>query len=194
MAVTPYIGQVQAFSFSFAPRGWALCQGQLLPINQNQALFALLGTFYGGNGTTNFALPNLQGRAVRGYGSGPGLSACNMGQVSGTENVTLLVSNLPPHNHNLVVTPGSGPKASASDGASPDPSATNNVIGQLNDPGFSALNNFYNNDTAPAIPLNTGSGAPSLSSSGSSQPVNIMQPYIAINYSIALVGIFPSRN
>lgn len=192
MASTPFIGLVLPFAFDFAPKGWAMCQGQLLPINQYQALFALVGTTYGGNGTTNFGLPNLQGRAARGYGQGPGLSACTMGQVAGTETITLTVNNLPNHTH-VLTSAGTGPKVSSQIGTSPSPSSATNVLGALNDPNLTAVNNFYNSAT-PNINLNTGYAAPALANNGGNQPVNIMQPYIALNYCIALVGIFPSRN
>ena len=193
MATTPFIGQVQAFSFNFAPKGWSMCQGQILPINNYQALFALLGTMYGGNGTSTFALPNLQSRAVRGYGQGNGLSTCTMGMVTGVENVTLLTTNLPSHNHTLVPGTSHPHKASSQPASSPDPGAGANVLSVLNDPGLTAVNSFYTN-SAPNVVLNIGSPALGLGVSGANSPVNIMQPYLAINYCIAMTGIFPSRN
>lgn len=192
MAASPYLGTVQAFGFPFAPKNWAQCNGQLIPIAQNQALFALLGTFYGGDGRTTFALPDLRGRAVRGYGQTPGLSPCPMGTVAGAEQVTLLATNLPLHNHMLTTT-GAGPMVSDQPGQSPAPDNSNNVLGALNDPSLSATNNFYTS-AAPNTNLNTGYGAPHLSNSGGSQPVDIMQPYLVVNYCIALSGYFPSRN
>lgn len=97
----PYIGQIMAVGFEFAPEGWAMCNGQLLPINQHQALFSLLGTKYGGNGTTNFGLPDLRGRVLLGMGHGPGLSSYQQGQVGGTENVSLQLTQIPAHNHSV---------------------------------------------------------------------------------------------
>lgn len=192
MASSPFIGQVQAFAFDFAPKNWAFCAGQIMPINQNQALFSLLGVTYGGDGKTTFGLPDLRSRAVRGYGQGPGLSACPMGSKTGAETVTLTLNNLPQHNHMLTTT-GAGPMASDQPGASPQPSPSNNVLGQLNDPTISATNNFYTN-VAPTINLNTGYPGPSLSYTGGNNPVDIMQPYQVVNYCIALSGIYPSRN
>src|ERR1700723_3711762 len=95
----PYVGEIRMVGFNFAPQGWAFCNGQLLPISQNAALFALIGTFYGGNGSTTFALPNLQGRVPMGMGTGTGLTTKTIGEFSGAENVQLLISNLPPHTH-----------------------------------------------------------------------------------------------
>ncbi len=192
-ASTPYLGQIQAFGFNFAPKNWAQCNGQLLAIAQSQALFALLGTTFGGNGTTTFQLPNLQSRAPRGAGQGPGLSACVMGQISGTENVTLTIANLPAHNHVLSSTGATSPKVSSQPGAAPEPSPTNNVLGALNDPSVTATNAFYNSQ-APDIPLKSASGTPSLSNTGGSTPTPVMQPYLVVNFCIALAGVFPSRN
>jgi microcystin-dependent protein len=194
MAAEPYLGQIQSFSFDFTPRGWAYCAGQTMSITTNQALFALLGTTYGGNGVTTFQLPNLQGRSVRGYGvGGGGLSPCNMGQVNGTESVTLNILQMPSHIHTLTSTPGAAAKASSADGIQPNPSAGVETLGVLNDSSLTATNNFYNN-LAPDTNLNTGSQPYSLANSGGNQPFSIMQPFLVINYCIALQGIFPSRN
>lgn len=193
MASSPYLGQIQAFSFDWAPKYWAQCNGQIMAINQNQALFSLLGTVYGGNGSTTFQLPNLQSRAPRGQGQGVGVSPCVMGQVAGVENVSLTVTNLPMHNHVLVGSAGTAPKASSAVGTVSAPSATENTLAALTDPNLSVINNFYN-AVAPDITLNTGSTTPSLSVSGGSQPVSIMQPFLAINFCIAVAGIYPSRN
>jgi microcystin-dependent protein len=193
MATTPYLGQVQSFSFDYAPKGWSLCNGQILPITQYQALFSLLGTFYGGDGRVTFALPNLQSRAIRGYGAGTNLSICNMGQVNGVENITITTAQMPAHNHMLVAGPSTGPKVSSQVGVDATPSSTNNVLGQLTDPSLGATNNFYTNQ-APDTHLNNGSGVPGLAPSGGSQPVNIMQPFTTINFCIALQGLYPSRS
>jgi microcystin-dependent protein len=172
---TPYLAEIRCFSFSFSPRGWALCNGQLLPINQNQALFALIGTFYGGNGTTNFALPNLQGQAPGHVGAG-----FVQGEATGSINVTLNTSEMPAHIHSIVseiVEPGGATEHSAS----PSTSAT---IGPSNPDGL------Y--DTVQPNLVNFAPGA--LSSAGGSQPHPNMQPYLVLNFCIALDGIFPSRN
>lgn len=173
---TPYIAQISAFGFNFAPRSWAQCNGQLLPIAQSQALFSLLGTTYGGNGQTTFGLPNLQGRAPMHYGTGAGLTMRSLGEVSGEENHTLTVTEIPTHNHGGVA----GPMT-----ASP-------AAGNLNAPGTQV----------PAVttrPLYTDTGngslgAPVVSNAGNSQAHSNMQPYLCINFCICLQGIFPSRN
>jgi microcystin-dependent protein len=177
-----FIGQIMMTGFSFAPRFWALCNGQLLPINQNQALFSLLGTQYGGNGTTNFALPNLQSRTPIGYASSvdPGWQppAVQIGQVAGVENVTLLSSNLPSHTHNV--------NASTTAGNNRIPS--NRVYATSTN--TAAPISLYAPSTGALVPLNPATVAPS----GNNQPHPNLQPYSTINFCIALSGIFPSRN
>jgi microcystin-dependent protein len=163
-----------AFGFNFAPKGWAMCNGQILSIAQNTALFSLLGTTYGGNGQTTFALPNLQSRVNIHFGQGPGLSAYALGQVAGSESVTLSVNNLAAHTH-AFAPPCVGDDATLGlpTGKSPATSGTN----------------VYANPTGNATmaPGNTGLA-------GGSQPFAILPPYLAINWCIALQGIFPSRN
>ncbi|SOD93233.1 phage tail protein [Spirosoma fluviale] len=172
----PYIGQIQAFGFNFAPKGWAFCNGQLLPIAQYQALFSLLGTTYGGNGTTTFALPNLQGRAPIHFGQGPGLSFYDIGEMIGTENVTLLQSQMPAHNHTL--------------GVSTEPGSSNSPAGKVSavviDGSESAVNAYGSS-------INSTASAQAIGMAGNNAPVSVMQPVIAINYCIALEGIYPSR-
>jgi microcystin-dependent protein len=172
---TPYLGEIRCFSFNFAPKGWALCSGQLLSIQQNQALFALLGTIYGGNGQTNFALPNMQGQAPAHFGAG-----FVQGQSTGTAAVTLVSSQMPAHNHGIVsaiVEPGGATEHAAS----PSSSA---AIGPSNPDGL------YNTSVGNAVTL-----APStLSNVGGSQPHPNSQPYLVFNFCIALQGIFPSQN
>ena len=161
----PFLSEIKVVSFNFPPKGWALCNGQLLPINQNQALFALLGTTYGGNGQTNFALPNLRGRVPIHFGTH------NLGEAAGSTSVTVNIQQLPTHIHPL--------QATNANGAIANPNAA--VLG--------ALNNAYSNPTA----LTTINPA-TVTSVGGSQPHNNMMPYLVLNFIIALQGIFPSRN
>lgn len=172
-----FIGQVMMAGFDFAPRFWALCNGQLLPINQNQALFSLLGTQYGGNGTTNFALPDLRSRTPIGYASSVDPSwqppSVQIGQASGVENVTLLSTNLPSHAHTLAATSNNG--------------TTRNP----NNATYAASGvSLFGPSSGAQVPLNAATVAPS----GGNQPHPNLQPYSVINFCIALSGIFPSRN
>ena len=171
---TPFIGEIKIISWNFAPQGWAFCNGQLLPINQNQALFSIMGTTYGGNGQTNFALPDLRNRAPLHRGR-----EFILGQAPGEDAHTLKISEIPAHNHMI--------QASA-----PADSSTN--TNQL-------AGNYFSN-SAPAEIYNSGAGAPklltlfgaSVSNYGGSQPHNNLQPYLVLNFIVALQGIFPSRN
>jgi microcystin-dependent protein len=169
----PFIGQITIFGGNFAPRGWAFCNGQLLSIAQYSAVFALLGTTYGGDGQTTFALPNLQGRVAIGFGNGPGLSPRALGQSGGEENHTLVVTEMPAHQHTFAV-------------------AASNEAATANRPGGNILaeGTIYSAPTAADATL----GGVSAQTVGGSQPHNNMQPYLAVNYIIALEGIFPSRN
>jgi microcystin-dependent protein len=170
----PFIGAIVLFCGNFAPRGWALCNGQLLSISQWSALFAILGTTYGGNGTTNFALPNLQGRVPIHPGQGQGLSPYTLGQTGGVETATLSINNLPQHNHLLMGDNTAGGKEF------PGP---NHVIGaSMTDKMYSV--NAPNTNMSPA----------SVGMTGGNQPFSVVQPFQCINYIIALQGIFPSRN
>lgn len=164
---TPFIAEIRMVAFDFAPKGWALCNGQLLPINQNQALFSILGTTYGGNGQTTFALPDLRGRSPAHTGG-----EIQLGQAGGEETHTLISSEMPAHTHAV-----SGDAADAS-AASP----TDNVWA-------SSSNNLFSN-SAP----NTALHPASVGAACGSQPHPNQQPYLAVNFVIALVGIFPSRN
>lgn len=173
-----FIGQIMMTGFNFAPKYFAACNGQLLPINQNQALFSLLGTQYGGNGTTNFALPDLRGRTPVGYASSvdPGWQppSVQIGQSAGVENVTLLTTNLPQHSHTV--------NASTTAGDNRLPS--NRVY------ATNASQNLYAAGPGSLVGMNPATVAPS----GGNQPHPNMQPYSTINFCIALSGIFPSRN
>ncbi len=178
-----YLGIVKLFAGNFAPRGWAFCQGQLMSIAQNSALFSILGTTYGGDGQTTFALPNLSGRVALHAAQGPGLSSYVLGQMSGSENVTLTVAQMPMHNHapNVVTTdatehtPGTN---GANAMAAPVDGSLNSVMG------------FNNANNTPVMPM-IGSMT---TAAGNSQPHNNMQPYLALNYIICLEGIYPTRN
>lgn len=170
----PFVAEIRIFPFNFAPRGWAFCNGQLLPISQNTALFSLLGTTYGGDGKSTFALPDLQGNAPMHPGQGPGLSLHDLGEVSGTATVTLLQTETPAHPHAL--------RAGA------DPSnaqAPNNQVILSRSAGGSAYN-----PTATGL---TQMNALGLSLAGGGLPHNNMQPFLTLNFCIALQGVFPAR-
>lgn len=174
-ASDPFIGQIMCAGYNFAPRGWALMNGQLLSIAQNTALFALLGTQFGGDGRTTFGLPDMRGRALIGVGQGPGLSDHQVGEMGGTENSTLAPSNLPPHAHTVA------PLGSSNDATSISP--TGKVAASK------ARTTLY------ADPVNLVTMAPAQTSVvGNGLPFNNMQPYLAVNCFIALQGVFPSRN
>lgn len=168
----PFVAEIRIFPFNFAPKGWAWCDGQLMPLSQNTALFSLLGTTYGGNGKSNFALPDLQGRAPMHPGQGPGLSLHDLGETGGSETVTLLESEIPAHSHNLV--------ASEADALERIPA------GQLLAGGVSI--SAYQTP-GPLTQLSPNSAAPA----GGDQPHNNMQPYLTFYFCIALQGVFPPR-
>lgn len=173
----PFIGEIKMFAGTFAPRNYALCNGQILPISQNTALFSLLGTTYGGNGTSNFALPDLRGRAPMHPGSGSGLTQRVLGEAAGENNVTLLSTEMPIHNH-----PISGA-----------------VIANSSPTGTPASNTLFTN-SSPNQMYGAALGTPvnlapqSVTLNGGSQPHNNTQPYLGVNFIIALQGIFPARN
>ncbi|WP_315837401.1 phage tail protein [Bradyrhizobium prioriisuperbiae] len=183
----PYVGQIEMFSFNFAPRGWLQCNGQILAIAQNQALFSLLGTMYGGNGTTTFALPNLQSRMPIGYGQAQGGPYYNQGDFAGEENHTLIITELTRHNHLLMADSTTG---AASNGPTPSSTAVlgNSQGTSINPPGNYKVqmysNQSPNNTLAPQV----------IGLNGGTQPHTNIQPYLVINFCIALNGIFPSRN
>jgi microcystin-dependent protein len=170
----PFVGEVRVFPFNFAPKGWAFCNGQLLPISQNTALFSLLGTFYGGDGKSNFALPNMEGSLAVSQGQGPGLQHYFLGQSGGEPNVTLLTTEMPLHNHNLMTD-----TAHAPDGGSPSNAAL----------GKSPNTLLYTSSTAKLVPMSVSAITPA----GSNFPHNNMMPYLTLNFCIAMQGVFPAR-
>ncbi|SCW96960.1 Microcystin-dependent protein [Pseudomonas sp. NFIX10] len=192
-----FIGTIQSFAFNFAPRDWALCNGQTLSLSQYQTLFALIGVTYGGNGQTTFMLPNLQGRLPLGQGNGLGLTPRVIGEVSGTENVTPTLNNLPIHTHTLTGVTASTTLQLANPASNPvnTPTATNSFIGTSGTgPGSAAI--YSDQIGASPVPLQgvstTVSGT--ISPAGNGMPLAVMNPFLAINFSIALQGYFPSRN
>ena len=171
-----YLGEIRRVGFNFAPGGWALCNGQILAISSNTALFSLLGTFYGGNGVNTFALPNLQGRVPIHFGTGAP-STYVIGQTSGAETVSLSSSQLPAHTHALI--------ASTSAGNTGSPAGA-----YLAADGRGATTLAYNATLGSPTALAAGS----VQSAGSGTPVTVLQPYLTVNFVIALTGIFPARN
>lgn len=171
----PFVAEIRIFPFNFAPRGWAWCDGQLLPLSQNTALFSLLGTTYGGNGKSNFALPDLQGRAPMHPGQGPGLSLHDLGETGGSETVTLLESEIPSHNHGLRASTEDGVQGSLTPGIT----LANSVGGAL----------YQTNTTANLVAM----GGNALAPAGGDQPHNNLQPYLTFYFNIALQGVFPPR-
>jgi microcystin-dependent protein len=169
----PFVAEIRIFPFNFAPKGWAWCNGQLLPISQNTALFSLLGTYYGGDGKSTFALPNLQGSSPMHSGQGPGLSDRFLGETGGEPSVTLLQSEMPVHTH--VVNGSNGP-------ANLQAPAPDRVLGR-------AGVNAYLDNPGNLVQMNPQA----VSAAGSSFPHNNMQPYLTMNFNIALQGVFPPR-
>jgi microcystin-dependent protein len=167
----PFVAEIRIFPFNFAPRGWAWCDGQLLPLSQNTALFSLLGTTYGGNGKSNFALPDLQGRTPMHPGQGPGLSLHDLGETGGSETVSLLESEIPSHSH--------GVRVSADDGNSRN--AGTKYVG------------LGNNIFAAATNAQVMMAPEELTPAGGDGPHNNLQPYLTFYFNIALQGVFPPR-
>jgi microcystin-dependent protein len=172
--VDPFVAEIRIFAGNFAPIGWAFCDGQLIPISQNTALFSLLGTNYGGNGTSNFALPNLQGSSPLGYGQGPGLTDRVLGETGGEQSVTLLQNELPAHSHTVEGTTGSAVASPAN--------ATFSSLARGRPPAYG--------NTAPNVQMSPGA----ISAVGGGQAHDNMPPYLAVNFIIALQGVFPARS
>lgn len=170
----PFVAEIRIFPFNFAPKGWAWCDGQLMPLSQNTALFSLLGTTYGGNGKSNFALPDLQGRAPMHPGQGPGLSLHDLGESAGSETVTLLESEIPSHSHSL--------RASTE-------------VGEENDPVNAVLAGSVGNTlyTPPGGAL-VSMAPQALAPAGGDAPHNNLQPFLTFYFNIALQGVFPPRS
>jgi microcystin-dependent protein len=178
--MNPFIGLICMFGGNFAPRGWAFCDGQLLSIAQNTALFSILGTTYGGDGRTTFALPDLRGRVAIHPGNGPGLTPRNLGQRGGTETNTLNQTQLPSHNHTASGTVNLGTASNAASGSG----------------AFLPIStgaNFYST-AAGAAQMNAGAVSVTVGNTGNNQPVNNIQPFQCVSFIIALQGTFPSRN
>jgi microcystin-dependent protein len=172
----PFVAEIRMFAGNFPPKGWATCDGQLMPISQNTALFSLLGTFYGGDGKSTYALPNLEGSVPLGQGQGPGLSEYFLGQQSGEESITLLQTEIPQHTHNLR---GNFNTADVND-PSPDRSIARSDTGFL----------YQSNTAANLVQM----AFESLGISGSSLPHNNMQPFVTVLFIIAMQGVFPPRS
>ena len=192
-----FMGTIQPFAFNFAPRGWALCNGQTISISQYSALFALLGINFGGNGQSTFMLPNLQGRLPLGMGTGLGLTQRTIGDTAGSENVSATLSNLPAHTHTLTGVTASTTLQLANPASNPlgTPSATNAYIG-ASGTGPGLANIFSDAQGASAVPLKGAATTitGTISPAGNGLPLPIMNPFLVLNFSIALNGIFPSRN
>jgi microcystin-dependent protein len=168
----PFVAEIRIYPFTFAPSGWAFCDGQVMPISQNTALFSLLGTTYGGNGQTNFALPDLRGRAPLHPGQGPGLTLYDLGESGGQETVTLLESEIPAHSHAL---------------------RGSNTLADKPAPGGNALASFrggYQSATGNLVAMSPAA----LAVTGGGQPHNNMMPYLALSFCIALQGVFPPHS
>jgi microcystin-dependent protein len=169
----PFVAEIRIFPFNFAPKGWAFCDGQILPLSQNTALFSLLGTTYGGDGKSNFALPDMQGNVPMHPGQGPGLSLHDLGETGGSETVSLLESEIPSHSHQLRVI------TDPADVATPSPARSL----------ARSSGGFAWNPTFAAVQMSPNAIAPA----GGDQPHNNMQPYLTLNFCIALQGVFPPR-
>jgi microcystin-dependent protein len=176
----PFVAEIRIFPFNFAPKSWAFCNGQLLPLSQNTALFSLLGTTYGGNGTSNFALPNLQGNAPMEQGQGPGLTLRDLGETGGSQTVTIIDSEMPAHSHTFNANNGAG--------QNPNPGGEYFAEGVwLSGNNRNTVQMYTTN--APNVMMNPMAVSPA----GSGLPHNNMMPYLTLNFCIALSGVYPPR-
>lgn len=185
----PFVAEIRIFPFNFAPTGWAKCNGQILPLSQNTALFSLLGTTYGGNGQSNFALPNLEGSAARHPGQGPGLGLYDLGQTGGTETVTLINSEMPIHTHRFGGTTGAATSQGPPDNPTPQNAFTSpagNIWGKVPGGRSGSLQLYH---STPDVAVNPNC----MPVAGGSLPHNNLQPYLTLNFCIALQGVFPPR-
>ncbi len=179
------IGEIRMFAGNFAPRNWAFCANQIMPIAQNTALFSILGTTYGGNGQTTFALPDFRGRVAVGTGQGPGLSNITLGELAGSQTATLTTNNMPSHNHALtgaVTVQANNDSTGLTDDAN------------LSRTGLPSTPNIYTKATDALVPMAPTVSTLQIGINGGSQPFSIMPPYLGMNYIICLFGIFPSRD
>ncbi|HEX4695940.1 phage tail protein [Sphingomonas sp.] len=181
----PFLGEIRLFAGNFNPRGWAFCNGALLSIAQNDALYALLGTTFGGDGQTTFGIPDLRGRLPVGQGQGSGLSNYVVGQMSGTETVTLTSNQMPSHSHTFFASTSAG--SLDRPGATAQPAKAVQSVG-----GQSALLYVIPGAASPITPVNMNPA--NIASTGGSQPHENLMPLLTVNYIIALEGVFPSRN
>ncbi len=171
---TPFVGQIQMFAFNYSPAGWAKCDGQLIPINQNQALFSLLGTTFGGDGKTTFALPDLRGRTSYHFGNGNGLTPAALGQKGGAKNATLVAAQLPSHSHNYKIS------CNNAEGSTPNPS---NAFPAPSDEDDYSTTKSDSTNMMETVTTNTGNG----------QSFGTQGPYLTVNFCIALQGVYPPR-
>jgi microcystin-dependent protein len=177
----PFVAEIRIFPFNFAPKGWAFCDGQLLPISQNTALFSLLGTTYGGDGKSTFALPNLQGNVPMFYGQGQGLSLYSIGEEGGSPTVTILGTEMPSHNHTVMATTVKATQSA--------PNGNMLAEGAYSNQTSSGNLAYYTAATTPQVQMNALMVAPA----GNSFPHNNMMPYLTLNFCIALQGVYPPR-
>jgi len=193
----PFVGEIKTLGFGFAPRGYATCSGQLIAISQNAALFSLLGTTYGGNGTSTFQLPNLNGRHAIGQGQSPGTSVYVLGESAGVENASILISNLPQHIHPLTGTVGVTTTVNTVSTPANQPKPGGNLLAKSLDAVSSNVVTTYSNsatDSALGGVSSSVSNTLAVGITGSGIPLTILTPFLTINYSIATVGIYPSRS
>src|SRR5436309_1571031 len=175
----PFVAEIRIFAFQFAPKGWAFCNGQLLPLSQNTALFSLLGTTYGGDGKSNFALPNMQGNAPMHPGQGPGLSLHDLGETGGSETVSLLQSEMPSHSHSFMISQGAA--------STTNPVGNTVAKGAWDDGTNAGVVATYIANVNPTAQMSPNAIGPT----GGSQPHNNMMPYLTLSFCIALQGVFP---